>query len=282
MKKYIDLHVHSTASDGTFTPKEVVEYAIEKDLYAFALTDHDTVTGIEEALNCAKDRIKVIPGIEISADFHGTDLHILGLFIDYKDKEFIEHVEKFKRLRTERNLIMIKKMNECGFPITKEIMDERYGKDASITRAHFARYLLDEGYVKTKEEAFSKYLSKGKPCYVPRIQMTPKEAISSIIKAKGYPVLAHPMLYKFSKEKILSVVSYLKELGLCGIEAIYSLNRAEDDEFLLKTAKRYGLFITGGSDFHGLNKPDIDLGIGRGNLQIPKELLDAMEEKNDN
>lgn len=278
-KKYIDLHVHSNASDGTYLPSELTEYAIEKGLYAFALTDHDTIAGIEEAKNKANGKVIVIPGIEISADFHGTDLHILGLCVDYKNENFLNKVEKFKRLRYERNLKMIEKMNECGFPLTKEILFSRYGSDASITRAHFARYLLDEGFVKTKDEAFKKYLCKGGPCYVSRVLMTPKEAIESILEAGGYPVLAHPLLYKFDHDRLMGVISYLKELGLMGLEAIYSLNSVEDDNFLKKTAKRYGLFITGGSDFHGSNKPDIDLGVGKGNLYIPKELLDSMERK---
>ncbi len=275
-KKYIDLHVHSTASDGTYTPSEVVSYAAEKNLYAIALTDHDTIDGISEARQAALeqgDRLIVIPGIEISADFHGTDIHILGLNIDYTNKEFLRKIDECKRLRIERNKKMIQKLNALGFPITEETVSQRYGKKASITRAHFARYLLDEGYVKTKEEAFTKYLNKGAPCYIPRTQMTPEEAISVILKAGGHPVLAHPLLYKLDRDMVLKLIGYLKELGMEGIEGIYSLNSSEDDAFLLKTAKMYGLYITGGSDFHGTNKPDIDMGVGKGNLLIPKEIL---------
>lgn len=275
-KKYIDLHVHSTASDGTYTPSEVVSYAAEKNLYAIALTDHDTIDGISEARQAALEqghRLIVIPGIEISADFHGTDIHILGLNIDYTNKEFLRKIDECKRLRIERNKKMIQKLNALGFPITEETISQRYGKKASITRAHFARYLLDEGYVKTKEEAFKKYFNKGAPCYIPRTQMTPEEAISVILKAGGHPVLAHPLLYKLDRDMVLKLIAYLKELGMEGIEGIYSLNSSEDDAFLLKTAKMYGLYITGGSDFHGTNKPDIDMGVGKGNLLIPKEIL---------
>ncbi len=271
---YIDLHVHSNASDGTYTPKELVKYADEKGLYAFALTDHDTVNAVEEALEVAKGyNVKVIPGIELSADFHGTDLHILGLNVDHKSKGFLEMVEHCKKMRDERNFKMIVKMNEQGFPLTKQILDERFGAKAVITRAHFARYLLEEGYVKDKQEAFSKYLEKGRPCYISRQLITPKMAIELILNSGGHPVIAHPLLYRFKDDRLKGVLSYLKGLGLEGIEAIYSLNRAEDDEKLLKYAKNYGLFITGGSDFHGSNKPDIDLGVGKGNLKIPKELL---------
>lgn len=272
-KKYIDLHVHSTASDGTLTPSEVAEYAKEKGLYAFALTDHDTVDGIEEAVKAAGDGIIVIPGIEISADFNGTDIHILGLNIDYGNEEFLARINECKQLRTERNKKMIQKMNDLGFPITEDIINERYGRDSSITRAHFARYLLDEGFVKTKEEAFEKYLNKGGPCYVSRVQMTPKCAIEIILKAGGHPVLAHPLLYKLDKERVISLIDYLRGLGLEGLEAIYSRNTGEDDEFLAGIANRFGLYVTGGSDFHGSNKPDIDLGVGTGNLAIEKELL---------
>lgn len=272
-KKYIDLHVHSTASDGTFTPSQLAEYAKEKNLYAFALTDHDTVDGVEEAVRAAGDSVKVIPGIEISADYNGTDIHILGLNIDCGNKEFLEQINKCKQLRTERNKKMIQKMNALGFPITEEIVNKRYGKDSSITRAHFARYLLDEGFVKTKEEAFEKYLNKGGPCYVSRVQMKPERAIEIILKAGGHPVLAHPLLYKFNKERVISLVNYLKGLGLQGIEAVYSRNSREDDEFLAGLAESFGIFVTGGSDFHGSNKPDIDLGVGTGNLAISRDLL---------
>lgn len=275
-KKYIDLHVHSTASDGTMSPSEVVCYAKEKKLYAMALTDHDTVDGIEEAKKAAGNDLILIPGIEISADFNGTDIHILGLNIDYQDKVFLDRMHECRRLRAERNRKMIKKLNECGFPITEDIVTERYGSGASITRAHFARYLLDEGYVKTKDEAFEKYLNKNAPCYVSRVQMKPETAIASILEAGGHPVLAHPMLYRFNRERIYSLVNYLRELGLQGIEAVYSLNSREDDEFLAGLADRYGLFMTGGSDFHGSNKPDIDLGVGRGNLAISKEMMYAI------
>lgn len=272
-KKYIDLHVHSTASDGTFTPSALVEYAKEKGLYAFALTDHDTVDGIKEALSAAKDSIIIIPGIEISADYNGTDIHILGLNLDCENKEFLEQINECKNLRRERNKKMIQKMNDLGFPITEEIVNERYGANSAITRAHFARYLLDEGFVETKEEAFEKYLNKGGPCYVSRVQMTPKRAIEIILKAGGHPVLAHPLLYKLDREGVITLVKYLKGLGLEGIEAVYSRNTLDDDRFLAELAESLGLYITGGSDFHGSNKPDIDLGVGTGNLAIGRELL---------
>lgn len=273
-KKYIDLHVHSTISDGTYTPSELVAYAKEKNLYAMALTDHDSVEGVDEAKKAAGDELIIIPGVEISAGFNGTELHILGLNIDYHQKELRESLEGLRALRTERNKKIIEKMNSVGIPITEKIINERYnGKNTAITRAHFATYLIEEGYVQTKEEAFKEYLNKGGKCFVPKPHMEPEKAIGIIKKAGGHAVLAHPLLYKLDRDRLLSTISYLKELGIEGIEGIYSLNSSEDDSFLAKTAKRYGLYLTGGSDFHGAFKPSIDLGVGRGNLAIEKELL---------
>ena len=256
-REYIDLHVHSNISDGTYTPEELVDYAEQKGLYAFALTDHDTVDGIERALNAAEGKtVKVIPGIEISAEHDAkSDLHILGLNVDYK-----------------RNRKMIEKVREQGIPVTQEIMDERFGR-VSITRAHFARYMQDEGYVKSKDEAFARYLNPGKPCYVFREKISPKMAVELILKAKGHPVLAHPLVYKMGYDRLYSTVNELKNMGLQGLEALYSLNTPSDDEKMRKLAENYGLFLTGGSDFHGSNKPDIDLGSGKGRLKVPKSIL---------
>lgn len=272
-RELIDLHVHSNASDGTFTPSELVDYAEEKGLYAFALTDHDTVDGIEEAMEAARNKVvKVIPGIEISAEFGESDLHILGLNVDYRSSGFLKIVEECRRSRDNRNQKMIEKVRAQGMPLTKEIMEERFG-NASVTRAHFARYMMDEGFVSSKEEAFQRYLNPGRCCYVPREKISPKMAVELILEAKGHPVLAHPLLYKMGHDRLYSSVYWLKNLGMQGIEALYSLNTPADDVKLAKMAEDYGMFITGGSDFHGSNKPAIDLGVGKGNLRIKKELL---------
>ena len=272
MTEYIDLHVHSNISDGTMTPEQVVKLAADSGLAAIALTDHDTIDGIEEAVKAGEEYgVKIIPGIEISAEYKGSDLHILGLGIDYKNKEFADKVALCRDSRDNRNLKMVEKINQQGFPLTWDIMVERFGNN-SITRAHFAKYLLDEGYVQSKEEAFAKYLNPGCPCYVARQKVTPKEAIEMILGAGGHPVLAHPLLYKMSPDRIDSLVVMLKEYGLQGIEALYSLNRPEADAFLKKLAARHKLYITGGSDFHGAIKPDISLGTGKGNLKITSDI----------
>lgn len=272
MEEYIDLHVHSKMSDGTLTPTEVVKLAYEKGLSAIALTDHDTVDGVEEAINAGKEYgVEVIPGVELSAEYKGSDLHILGLKVDIYNEEFARKVAVCRDSRYNRNLKMVEKLNEQGFPITWEEMLKRFG-NITVTRAHFAKYLIDEGYVASKEEAFSKYLEPGRPCYVSREKVTPKEAIDMILGAGGHPILAHPMLYKMPLDRLESVIVMLKDYGLQGIEAVYSLNRPEDDSFLAKLAKRHGLYVTGGSDFHGEIKPHIALGTGKGNLRITKSL----------
>lgn len=271
MTEYIDLHVHSNISDGTMTPTRVVKLASESNLSAIALTDHDTVDGVDEAVRAGQEYgVQVIPGIEISADYKGSDLHILGYNVDCRNDSFVKRVAVCRDSRAGRNLKMVEKMREQGFPVTWDIMLERFG-DNSITRAHFAKYLLDEGYVASKDEAFARYLNPGCPCYVPRVKVTPKEAVEMILEAGGHPVLAHPLLYKLSIDRLDSVTDLLKGYGLEGVEALYSLNRPEDDALLLKLAKTHGLNITGGSDFHGAIKPDISLGTGKGSLRVTKE-----------
>lgn len=271
---YIDLHVHSNKSDGTYSVSELVCYAAKKGLTAFALTDHDTVEGVSEALEEAKKyNIKVIPGIEMSSYYNGVDLHILGLNIDYKNQEFITFIDTCKENRRLRNIKMAEKLKNAGIDISIEKIYELYG-NVSITRAHFARFLVDKGYVKNKEEAFQKYLREGGTAYVPKVTVSPKETIGIIKKAGGHPVLAHPLLYKYTREQLNSLFDYLKSFGLEGIEGIYSLNTPQQDAMLEKMAKAHGLYITGGSDFHGSNKPDIDLGTGRGNLKIEEKILE--------
>lgn len=272
--KYIDLHVHSNKSDGTLSPTQIVELAKTLDLYAIALTDHDTISGIDEAMEAASILgVILIPGIEISSEFNGGDLHILGLNIDYKNVAFNKLIDILQDERKQRNVRIIELMRQDGVDISENKLRDKFG-DASITRAHFARYLVETGYINHKDMAFAKYLNKGRPYYVPRQRVSPKDAINIILEAGGHPVLAHPLLYGLGRDRLMSLFNYLKELGLQGIEALHSLNSPADDRMLLGAAKRYDLFITGGSDFHGANKPNIQLGIGKGNLKIPAEILD--------
>lgn len=274
LSECVDLHVHSTHSDGTYSVSELVSYAKEKGLKAIALTDHDTVSGVEEALyEGEKQGVIVIPGIEISCGNGNGEIHMLGLNIDHKSSVFNEFIISCKESREQRNRRMADKLCELGMEVDYDELLTRY-QSSTITRAHFARYLHEIGYVKSKNEAFDRFLGDGKPAYLTRERITPKDAIDMIKKAGGHPVLAHPLLYKMGKDRLESLIDYLKGMGLEGVEALYSLNTKSDDEKLMKMAKNHGLFITGGSDFHGSNKPDIDLGVGKGNLRVPAEVLE--------
>lgn len=274
----VDLHTHTTASDGTYTPTELVDYAIKKGLTAIAITDHDTVSGLEEAIDYAKDKpIQVIPGIEFSTEYNGKDVHIVGLNIDYKNPFFLEKLERFIDSRDTRNEKMCKLLTEAGFPMTLKDLEETY-PDSVITRAHMARFMYEKGYISNREKAFEKYIGDNCPCYVPREKVNPAQAIRLIKEAGGVPVLAHPILYKLSLPKLEELIGDLNAHGLVGIEAIYSTYNRADEALIRKLAKQYGLKLSGGSDFHGKNKPYIDLGVGRGNLNVPDEIWKNLSE----
>lgn len=275
----VDLHTHTTASDGTYTPTELVDYAIEKGLTAIAITDHDTVSGLEEAIDYAKDKpIQVIPGIEFSTEYNGKDVHIVGLNIDYKNPFFLEKLERFIDSRDTRNEKMCELLTEAGFPMTLKDLEETY-PDSVITRAHMARFMYEKGYISNREKAFEKYIGDNCPCYVPREKVNPAQAIRLIKEAGGVPVLAHPILYKLSLPKLEELIGDLSAHGLIGIEAIYSTYNRADEALIRKLAKQYGLKLSGGSDFHGKNKPYIDLGVGRGNLNVPDEIWKNLNNK---
>ena len=280
----IDLHVHSTRSDGTYTPTELVEYAIEKGLTAFALTDHDTTDGLDEAISYANalraegkaDVPEVIPGIELSTNIEDTEVHVAGLFIDKENPEFQSYLKEFVASRNLRNMKMCAKLTEIGIPITAEELESAF-PNCILTRAHFASWLREHGYVSSNKEAFDRYLGKRCPCYVPREKITPQKAIALILTAGGIPVLAHPILYRLSDARLEALVATLKEAGLVGIEAIYSTYEPSEERQIRRLAKKYDLLLSGGSDFHGTNKPRIDLGVGLGRLYVPDELLENMK-----
>lgn len=274
---YIDLHTHSTRSDGTYTPTELVNYALEKGLSAIALTDHDTVDGIDEALAAANGKpIQVIPGIEYSTEYNHRDVHIVGLFIDYKAPVFLDYLSRFKQSRTERNHKLCNNLQSADIDITYEALLDMF-PNAMITRAHYAAFLLEKGYVKSRNEAFDRYLGDHTPYFVHREKITPQEVIDVTRKAGGIPVLAHPTLYKLGKEQLEILVSTLKEKGLMGIECIYSTYTPAEERHIKALAQKYDLLPSGGSDFHGAAKPRLDLGVGYGNLHVPDDILFTLE-----
>lgn len=278
--KIVDLHVHSNKSDGTCSPSELVDLAIQKGLSAFALTDHDTTAGLDEAIEYAKDRdIEVVPGIEFSTEYQGRDIHVLGLAIDYKAPVFADRLQAFVDSRIGRNRKMCRNLTEAGIDISYEKLMAAY-PGAVITRAHYARYLLDHGYVKSLPEAFERYVGDHCPYFVPREKVTPVQAVQLIRQAKGIPVLAHPTLYHMGKDALQKLVSSLTEAGLVGLEAVYSTYSAGEEREMRQLALRNGLLISGGSDFHGSNKPGLELATGyHGKLVIPYDIWERLKEK---
>lgn len=288
----IDLHVHSVYSDGTLTPAELVDYAMKKGISAFALTDHDTTDGITEAMERVRalsrelktrkevganeTNVKippeVIPGIELSTDEGGKEVHIVGLFIDQDNLEFREYLKTFVETREARNQKMCLRFQEHGIDVEYEALLARF-PDCVLTRAHFARYLMEHGYVKSNQEAFERYLGSRCPMYVPREKITPVKAVELIKTAGGIPVFAHPILCRMSEARLEELVLELKNAGLVGIEAIYSTYAPSEERQIRSLAAKYDLLISGGSDFHGANKPKIDMGTGMGKLYVPDEVL---------
>ena len=280
--KYIDLHTHSTCSDGTFTPTELAACAAEKGLAAFALTDHDTTEGLKEAAAAAAERgVEFVPGIEFSTDWRGRDIHIVGLDIRPDNPQLKEKLDTFRRNRDARNEEMLSLLQKVGgFDISMDALRADYGEDTVITRAHFGRWLFEHGCVRSISEAFALYLGDGCPCFVEKKRTRPETAIRLILGAGGIPVLAHPLLYHLSMQELEELAGELKEYGLAGIEAIYSTNLGLDESRMRRLARKMGLKISGGSDFHGKNKPLIEMGSGRGNLKMPYEVLEELRKCN--
>jgi predicted metal-dependent phosphoesterase TrpH len=277
-EKLIDLHTHSTESDGTLTPEELMKHAQECGLSAVALTDHDAISGIEKARPIAEALgLEFVPGVELSTDYQGTEIHILGYYIDTQQPEFLKQLKEFVDTREKRNEKMALLLQEEGFDITIEALLAE-NPDSVITRAHFARYLVEHGLVKDRETVFRKYLGDGCKCYVPREKITPFEAIRLIQLGGGLAFFAHPVLCHMNHDRLRSFIKSLKEAGLTGLEAIYSMNAPGDERNLMKFAEEFDLLISGGSDFHGSNKPQIQLGAGKGNLRIPYEILERIKE----
>lgn len=275
---YIDLHVHSSASDGSFSPEEVVELAKNAGLSHFALTDHDTVGGVEQALNHAKKigGIEVIPGTELSCYYGNREIHIVGLFVNHKDETFLSELQKLKDAREARNERMVQNFVDAGIQLS--VSELKHGNPNSvITRAHFARVLAEKGYCQDKNEAFQRYLGIGCPFYLPKPKVTPEHVLKLIIDAGGTAILAHPYSYKLSKSEVEALLDYLIPLGLSGMECYYSTYDNGQVQELRSMALSKGLLVSGGSDFHGVVKPDISIGIGRGKLKVPKKLLDIIQ-----
>ena len=267
----IDLHTHSTFSDGTFTPLQLVKYAEEKGLKAFALTDHDTTEGVKEAKSI-ETNVEVISGVEISTRYDKKEIHIVGLYVNENDADLNKQLKYYREKRVTRKL---EKLNSLGVNITIDDVKESCTGDV-ISRAHIAKALVSKGFVGSYTEAFDRYLGDNKCAYVPRETLNYEESMELITKAGGVPVLAHPLLYKMSDTNLENMMVKLRQKGLKAVEVYYSTHSNSDTQHIMAMANRVGLIYSGGSDFHGATKPKIDMGTGMGKLAVPYEILEKI------
>lgn len=282
MSDFIDLHTHSTASDGTCTPHEIVALATGQKLAAVALTDHDTVSGLDEFLEAGKGfpEIRVIPGVEISVRMErDNEAHIVGLFIDHHDEKLNEFLQVIRENRNARNREMIRKLTEMGYPITDEELDA-FSSGESIGRPAVAALLMQKGYFDSMAEVFNVCLRRGMPGYAPRVLPTPEDGIRHIHDAGGVAIWAHPV-YRHKNERtyVRVTLDNLTPFHLDGIETHYTVFTEAQHKMLCDFAGRYNLLHSGGSDFHGTNQPTVSIGTGFGSLQVPLSLLAPLEER---
>jgi hypothetical protein len=280
MNNTVDLHIHSTSSDGIFTPSELVKIAADSQIAVIAIADHDSVDGIDEAIySAAAFGITVIPAVELSVEYEKYhDVHLLGYWIDHTDPAFVRMLSLFRKTRESRGLQVIEKINlklatEGRTPIeSTEVMALAEG---ALGRPHIARILIEKGYSATMQDAFTNYLS---PCNVPKEYLSFDAAIQEIIRIGGVPVLAHPQSMSRNREELAKIIREMSQQGLGGIEAFSTMGFDGDEGFLRQLAYSLGLAVTGGSDFHGTEE-GLVMGKGRGNLHITTAILEALDKK---
>ena len=274
---YIDLHAHSTASDGTDAPGAIIEKGAAMGLRAMSVTDHDTVSGVAEAM-AAGERLgaEVIPGIEVSSDYRDNNIHILGYFVDIRSPALRPVLEWVKKEREERNEKIVAMFAADGFDMTLEELREEYPISV-LGRPHMAEHLMRKGYVNSIKEAFDKYLGEGARYYMPKRRISIARAVEVILAAGGVPVLAHPLQYRYPPNEVIEMIEYTKSLGIRAMECYYSEHSMAQQEWLLAQAERYGLGVSGGSDYHGSRKTHISLGTGMGNLAVPYSVLEQLK-----
>ena len=278
----IDLHIHTTASDGTMTPAEVISHADRLKLKAISITDHDTVAGSEEAFRCGiPPSLGFLTGVEISAappPFYprSGSFHLLGYSIRLDDTQLNQTLAKLRQARKSRNPAIISRLNELGIPLTLDEVLQEAG-DGQLGRPHIAKVLVKRGVATTIDEAFDELLAAGRPAYVDKYRIDCAQAIRIVLAAGGIPVLAHPGLLDFTTEDQFDrLTAGLKEMGIQGIEVYYSEHTPDQTRFFADLAQRHDLLMTGGTDFHGTIQPEIKMGSGRGNLCVPYELYEKL------
>ena len=272
----VDLHSHSIFSDGTSTPEELVNLAVQGGLTALALTDHDTTDGLPRFMAAGADSsLQTIPGIELSAEFGEVTFHMLGYFFDPANAELQTALKWVREGRTGRNVQILEKLNRLGYNLTHEDVLKHAGDDL-IGRPHFAAALIEKGHFKSKDKIFQQLLGKGKAAYVDRLRLTPEACVEVIRKAGGVPVIAHPGQMKLTARSLRRLVKQLKEHGLGGIEVWHPIHKPHQMASYLRICEDFDLVAAGGSDFHGTLTPDLTLGRGFGDLEVQDTALEAL------
>ncbi|MFO8111093.1 MAG: PHP domain-containing protein [Desulfosalsimonadaceae bacterium] len=288
----IDLHIHSTFSDGSLDPAQILEHAVKKGLSAISITDHDNTAGALQALcHGIPETLEFIAGIEISAAYppsfeNSGSLHLLGYGMDPEHPKLNQMLEKQRSARSGRNPLVIEKLNAMGIPADIDAVVAATGKK-DIARPHIADFLVKTGYATDIDDAFDRFLGRGKPAYVDKYRIPAEDAIRLIREAGGIAVLAHPMLLSevlfeerpedFPGKRFESLLDTLLSYGLEGIEAYYPGHTPAQTSFLIETAGKRGLLVTGGTDFHGDINPDIEMGSGRGDFSVPYDIFQTLK-----
>jgi len=278
----IDLHIHSTASDGTLTPAEILSLAKELNLGAIAITDHDTLDGSKDALSFGiPPSVKFLTGVEISAEPPPSfscagSFHILGYAVDIDHPALSHKLSMLRDSRKNRNPQILKLLSRFGIEIEFDEVRKLAG-DSQLGRPHIAQLMVDKGYVRSIDSAFDEYLGNGKPAYVDRFRFECEETIKAILNAGGIPVLAHPLLLGIKENDVIEdLIAVLTDMGLRGIEAYYPEHTKNLIAYYSRLARHFNLLITGGTDFHGAIKPDIQMGVGNGDFFVPFELYEKL------
>jgi len=268
----IDLHIHTVYSDGTYTPAEAVHKAKEIGLVAISITDHDSVKGIDEAIEAGREAgIEVVPGVEMSSDVDKDEIHILGYYLNWRRREFLSKLDFFQKIRMERNERLLRRLKQLGMEVSFDEVSQLAPKGV-ISRLHIARCMVKKGYVSSIDEAFESWLNPGKPAYVERFRVSPFEVISLILETEGIPVFAHPFLSKRD-----DLIPKMVEAGLMGIEVYHSAHDESTVEHYKRVARKFGLLITGGSDCHGEAKGELLMG----KVHVPLSILWELKKARD-
>lgn len=280
MNQLIDLHIHSTASDGIYKPAELVHIAHQSGLSTIAIADHDSTDGIDEAISAGQQLgLNVIPAVELSVAYQGyQDVHLLGYWINHHDTAFCAKLNMFRQRRASRGIRIIDRINEKLLSEGKSSISSAEvlaRADGALGRPHIARVLIDHGHAQNMQEAFANYLM---PCNVPKEYFNFADALAEIKRVGGIAILAHPQSITRNRSELTTVITDMAAMGLDGIEALNTMGVEDDDAFLQRLAKHLGMMVTGGSDFHG-SEEEVTMGRGRGNLYLTSVILESMIDK---